>query len=56
MCGSRGGGGGGGGLDPHEKSQNIGFLINAVPDPLKNHNSTHKLSWTPSEKKILDLR
>ena len=23
--------------DPHEKSQNIGFLSNIGPDPLKNH-------------------
>ena len=29
------GGGGAGGLDPPEKSQNIGFLSNTGPDPLK---------------------
>ena len=39
MCGSRGGGGTGG-LDPPEKSQNIGFLSNTGPDPLKNHKAT----------------
>ena len=26
-----------GGLDPPEKSQNIGFLCNTGADPLKNH-------------------
>ena len=31
----RGGGGGKGGPDPPEKSQNIGFLSNTGPDPLK---------------------
>ena len=41
MSGSRGGGGGGtGGLDPPEKSHNIGFLCNTGPDPLKNHKAT----------------
>ena len=37
-----GGGGGGGGrrLDPPEKSQNIGFLSNSCPDPLKNYEAT----------------
>ena len=41
MCGFRGGGRGGGGggggavgLDPPQKSQNIGFLGNMGPDPL----------------------
>ena len=39
MGGSIGGGGGGGtgGRDPHENSQNIEFLSNTGPDPLKNH-------------------
>ena len=41
-----GGGGGGGGVQgvqtppPPEKSQNIGFLSNTGPDPLKNHKAT----------------
>ena len=34
------GGGGTRGLDPPEKSQNIGFLNNTGPDPLKNHKAT----------------
>ena len=38
MCG--GGGGGAGGPDLPEKSQNIGFLSNTGPDPLKNHKAT----------------
>ena len=39
MGGSRGdwGGGGAGGLDPPEKSQNIGGFSNIGPDPLKNY-------------------
>ena len=32
--------GGIGGPDNPEKSQNIGFLSNTGPDPLKNHNAT----------------
>ena len=28
------------GPDPPEKSQNIGFLSNTGPDPLKNHKAT----------------
>ena len=36
MGGSRGAGG----LDPPEKLQNIGFLCNTGPDPLKNHKAT----------------
>ena len=28
------------GSDPHEKHQNIGFLINTGPNPLKNHKAT----------------
>ena len=40
MGGSRGGWGGAGGPDPSEKSQNIGFLSNTDPDPLKNHKAT----------------
>ena len=31
---------GGGFPDHHEKSQNIGFLSNTGPDPLKNHKTT----------------
>ena len=40
MGGSRlggGGWGGTGGQNPPENSQNIGFLSNTAPDPLKNH-------------------
>ena len=37
MCGSRGGTGG---LDPPEKSQNIGFLSNTGSDHLTNHEAT----------------
>ena len=37
MCG---GGGGGRGPDPPRKSQNMGFLSNTGPDPLKNHKAT----------------
>ena len=42
MCimGRSRGGGGGGGPDPPEKSQNIEFLGNPGPDPLKNHKAT----------------
>ena len=41
MGGSRGGGGvGHGGLEPHEKSQILGFLSNTGLDPLKSHKST----------------
>ena len=35
-----GGGGGAGGLDPPENHQNIGFLSNKGPNPLKNHKAT----------------
>ena len=35
MRGSRGGDSGSGPPPPHEKSQNIGFLSNTGPDPLK---------------------
>ena len=40
MRGSRGGGEGGPDPPPTEKSQNIGFLSNTGPDPLKNHKTT----------------
>ena len=32
--------GGGRGSRPPEKSQNIGYLSNTGPDPLKNHKAT----------------
>ena len=48
--GGGGGGGGGdtGGLNPPEKSQNIGFLSNTGPDPLKNYKSKLEFNVGPS--------
>ena len=40
MGGSRGGGGRRSGPPLPEKSQNIGFLSNTVPDPLENQKTT----------------
>ena len=37
-----------GGLNPPEKSQNIGFLSNTGPDPLKNYKSKLEFNVGPS--------